>query len=149
MGLVINRPTQWTASQALKDASALRKVAVYWGGPVQPDTVFGLVRAAKPPKSTVRVLDDVFLTGTRKALEAAAREDEAGLKERIYLGYTGWAAGQLEGEVLRSGWIVAPADANAVFSKEPEAVWKKVQRLLDGREARTSPVPGLWQDRGL
>jgi putative transcriptional regulator len=149
MGLVINRPTQSTATEALKDASALRKLVVYWGGPVQPNAVLGLVRTARPPKGAVRVLDDVFLTGKRKDLEAAVRGDAAGMRERVYVGYTGWGAGQLEREVLQNGWIVAPGDTDAVFSRRPEGVWDKVQHLLDRLEVLTSPVRSLWEDRGL
>jgi putative transcriptional regulator len=149
MGLVINRPTDWKASEALKDASALRNLVVHWGGPVQPDAVFGLVGAARAPKNGVRVLEGVFLTGKRKDLDAALREDKAGVRVRVYAGYAGWGAGQLEREVLRSGWIVAPADADTVFSKQPEVIWEKVHHLLDRLEARTSPVPDVWQHRGL
>lgn len=139
MGLVINRPTRWKASEALKDASALGKLVMYWGGPVQADAVFGLVRTARPTKSNLHVLDDVFMTGRKKDLEAVAREDEAGARVRVYAGYTGWGAGQLESEVLRNGWIVAPGDAALVFSRQPEDVWEKVRHLLDRLEAGTSP----------
>lgn len=149
MGLVINRPTKWNASEALKDARSLRKVVVYWGGPVQTDTVFGLVRTTRPPKGALRVLDDVFLTGKRKDLEEAARQDRTGTRERVYVGYTGWGAGQLEGEVLRNGWIVSTGDADAVFSTRPESVWEKVHRLLDRLEASTFPVRGVWQHHEL
>jgi putative transcriptional regulator len=149
MGLVINRPTEWTASEALLNAKRLKGLTVYWGGPVQPDAVFGLVRTARPPKAALRVIADVFMTGKRKDLEAAVRGDEAGVRVRVYSGYAGWGAGQLEGEVLRNGWIVAPGEADAVFSKRPEGVWNKVHHLRDRLEARTSPAPGLWQDHGL
>ncbi len=144
MGLVINRPTEWKASEALKDAGKLRRLVVYWGGPVQPDAVFGLVRAARPPKGGVRVLDGVFLTGRRKDLDTAVQDDEAGARVRVYSGYAGWGAGQLEGEVLRNGWIVASGDADAVFSRRPEEVWDRVHHLLDRLEARTLPVRGMW-----
>jgi putative transcriptional regulator len=149
MGLVINRPSEWKASEALKDASALRKLVVYWGGPVEGDAVFSLVRAVRPPKSGMRVLDDVFLMAKRKDLEDAVRKDDTGARVRVYAGYAGWGAGQLEAEVVRNGWIVAPGDADSVFSRRPEEVWEKVHHLLDRLEARTSPVPELWQDPGL
>jgi putative transcriptional regulator len=95
------------------------------------------------------VLEDVFLTSKRKDLDAVVRADEAGTRVRVYAGYTGWGAGQLEGEVLRNGWIVAAGDADAVFSRRPEEVWEKVHHLLERLEARTFPVRGMWQDRGL
>jgi putative transcriptional regulator len=149
MGLVINRATDSRAADALKDAGALRKLVVHWGGPVQPDAVFGLVGAARKPKGGVRVLDGVFLTGKRKHLEAAVQQDETGERVRVYAGYSGWGAGQLESEVLRNGWIVAPGDADAVFSRRPDEVWDDVHRLLDRLEARTSPGRGPWQHGAL
>jgi len=136
MGLVINRPTEWKASEALEKASELRRLTVYWGGPVQTDAVFGLVRTRRPPKGVVRVLDDVFLTAKRKDLDNAVRGDETGARVRVYAGYTGWGAGQLESEILRNGWIVSAGDANDVFSGRPEEVWEKVHQLLDRLEAR-------------
>jgi putative transcriptional regulator len=149
MGLVINRPTEWTADEALKDARALGKLVVHWGGPVQPDAVFSLIRTARPPKGGVRVLDEVFLSGKRKDLDRAVRKDAAGEGIRVYAGYSGWGAGQLEREILQNGWLVAPADVDSVFSTRPEGVWQKVRRLQERREARTFPVPGLWQHAGL
>jgi putative transcriptional regulator len=149
MGLVINRPTALKADEALKGASSLRKLVLYWGGPVQADAVFGLVRSARSPKNGARVLDDVFLTARRKDLDSAVRADEAGTGVRLYAGYAGWGAGQLEAEVLRNGWIVAAGDADAVFSKRPEEVWEKVNHLRGRLEARTLPGRGMWQDRGL
>ena len=149
MGLVINRPTDWKASEVLENSSAVGKLLVYWGGPVQTNVVFGLVRFARPPKVGLHVIDDVYLTGKRKDLDAAVRADEAGLRVRLYAGYTGWGAGQLESEVRRSGWIVAPGDADTVFSKRPEDVWDKVHHLLDRLEAWTFPVRELWQHGGL
>jgi putative transcriptional regulator len=149
MGLVINRPTEWKADEALLHAKRLGGLTVYWGGPVQPEAVFGLVRTARPPKGALRVIEDVFMTGKRKDLEAAVRGEDAAARVRVYSGYAGWGAGQLEGEVLRNGWIAAPGEADAVFSKRPEAVWEKVHHLLDRLEARTSPGSGLWQDHEL
>jgi putative transcriptional regulator len=149
MGLVINRPTDWRASEALKDASALRKLVVHWGGPVQPDAVFGLIGAARGPKGGVRVLDGVFLTAKRKELDAAVRQDETGERVRVYSGYSGWGAGQLESEIVRYGWIVAPGDAEAVFSRRPEKVWEDVHHLLERLEARTTVVRDPWQHGAL
>jgi putative transcriptional regulator len=135
MGLVIDRPTEVLASELLKDAKALRGLQVYWGGPVQPEAVFGLVTTGQPSKEAVRVIDGLYLTGKQQDLEAAARGGKAEERVRIYLGYAGWGAGQLEGEVMRDGWLVTPGDPAAVFSPEPEKVWRRAYQLLDRLEA--------------
>jgi putative transcriptional regulator len=144
MGLVIDRPTGAFASDVLKEAKGLAQVPIYWGGPVQPDAVFGLVRTRKPSKGAVAVFPDVFLTGKRKDLEAAVKGSPSTDSVRIYLGYAGWGAGQLEGEVRHSGWIVNTGDAASVFSPEPEKLWKKAYQLLERLEAaRNRPASRL------
>ena len=135
MGLVIDRPTQVLASEVLKDAKALRGLQVYWGGPVQPEAVFGLVNTPHPSKRAIRVFEGIYLTGKRQDLEAAARGGKADERVRVYLGYTGWGAGQLEGEVMSNGWLVTRGEPAAVFSPEPEKLWRRTYQLLDRLEA--------------
>jgi putative transcriptional regulator len=150
MGLVIDRPTDVSAREVLKEAKGLRELPVYWGGPVQPEAVFGLVNTDRPSKKAVRVFEDVYLTGRRQDLEAAARGAKAEDRVRIYLGYSGWGAGQLEGEVRRRGWLIAPGEAALVFSPEPEKLWRRAYRLLDRLEARfgaTSLPVARWAFR--
>ena len=135
MGLVIDRPTQVLASEVLKDAKALRGLQVYWGGPVQPEAVFGLVTTPRPSKRAIRVFEGIYLTGKRQDLEDAARGGKADERVRVYLGYTGWGAGQLEGEVMGNGWLVTRGEPAAVFSPEPEKLWRRAYQLLDRLEA--------------
>lgn len=137
MGFVINRPTDTTAEEAL-GAAALRGLLLYRGGPVQEDLVMGLVRTRRAPAKAVRVIDGVFMTGRSADLQAAARDGSARDSVRVYSGYAGWAAGQLEAEVQRGGWVIAPADAAAVFAREPEALWRRVYQLMQRREALLS-----------
>ncbi len=137
MGLIINRPTQDRAAEALPGVR-LAELRLYRGGPVQPEAILALVRG-KPPQKAERVLDGVFLSGRREDLEAAARDGRALERVRLYSGYAGWSAGQLEKEWKLGGWVIGPADAAAVFSPEPETLWRKVFRLLQRREARLRP----------
>lgn len=65
---------------------------------------------------------------------------------RLYAGYSGWGAGQLEFEMSQESWIVAPAQLEAVFSESPDQVWSQVLRAMGGRYAimaMTPPDPSL------
>lgn len=145
MGLVIDHLTEATAEDVLEEASSLRGLPVYWGGPVQPEKILGIVKTSRPSENATRLLDDVYLTGRREDLESAAHGGEARERVRLYSGYTGWGAGQLESEFARQGWVIGPGTAAAVFSPEPRKLWPKVFRLMDRREALgpgpRSPVP--------
>lgn len=138
MGLVINRPGELDAKEALP---ALRGLPLYEGGPVQRETIIALVRTKRPSRDAVRVLEGVFLSGKHEDLEAAARGGRAFERVRVFSGYSGWTAGQLEREVKAGGWVIGPGEAAAVFSREPGKLWRKVFLLLQRREAASPPTP--------
>ena len=47
---------------------------------------------------------------------------------RVYVGYTGWGAEQLEGEIAEGSWHVVPAVDHDLFSGTPDRVWADVLR---------------------
>jgi putative transcriptional regulator len=49
-------------------------------------------------------------------------------KFRLYAGYAGWGAGQLDQELLRGDWRILQADAETVFDKNPEKIWQDLIR---------------------
>jgi len=50
---------------------------------------------------------------------------------RVYLGYAGWSASQLEAETALGAWHVFPADAGVVFDPDPETMWRRQIRRTD------------------
>jgi putative transcriptional regulator len=47
---------------------------------------------------------------------------------RIFAGYAGWSAGQLEDEIAEGMWHVVPAVYRDVFSDRPLELWRTVLR---------------------
>ena len=45
---------------------------------------------------------------------------------RFYLGYSGWGAGQLAGEMTRLSWLTAAACNKFVFQENEDGIWKNV-----------------------
>jgi putative transcriptional regulator len=45
---------------------------------------------------------------------------------RLFAGYAGWEAGQLEQELELGGWWILDARAADVFSADPERLWQAV-----------------------
>jgi len=43
-------------------------------------------------------------------------------------GYSGWAPGQLRGELDRGDWLVVDAEADAVFLKDTSKLWQDMVR---------------------
>lgn len=47
---------------------------------------------------------------------------------RIFAGYAGWAAGQLENELSTGQWYVVAGSTSDVFSPQPANLWRAVLR---------------------
>ncbi|MFT4299165.1 MAG: YqgE/AlgH family protein, partial [Aeromicrobium sp.] len=83
-----------------------------------------LPASAAPPSGwqpMVGVVGLVDLDGPSPAPQALA-----GL--RVYAGYAGWSAGQLEEEVAEGSWLVVPARPSDLLSLHPEGIWREVVR---------------------
>ncbi len=104
LGLVINRPTELSLSTLFERIDLKLEIApwkdapVYFGGPVQTERGFVLHVPPGTYSSTLTVTPDISLTTSKDVLEAVA--DGSGPdKMLVTLGYSGWGAGQLEGEI--------------------------------------------------
>ena len=53
-------------------------------------------------------------------------------KIRFYIGYSGWAGGQLEDELKEKSWLPAKASQKLIFHKKTEEIWKDAIRHLGG-----------------
>ena len=60
---------------------------------------------------------------------------------RIFAGYAGWGAGQLEAEVEEGSWYVVASEPTDVFRDDPTALWRDVLRRQPGELAWISTRP--------
>ena len=133
MGLIVNRQTELQLSSLLPDEGLDgRQLPIYEGGPVAPGNLLFLVGAKQAPPDSERVLEGLHVTGSLTTVRPLL--GAKGARLHGYVGYAGWASGQLDAEVARGDWHVIAADVESVFAKEPDELW---QRLLDRAE-------GVW-----
>jgi putative AlgH/UPF0301 family transcriptional regulator len=74
------------------------------------------------------VLDGLHVSGSRDTLLELLGGPGPGVQFRAYVGYAGWAPGQLANEIARGDWTVAPGDAASVFASDPSGLWEKLLR---------------------
>jgi putative transcriptional regulator len=60
---------------------------------------------------------------------------------RIFAGYAGWGAGQLEAEIEEGAWYVVPAEPEDPFLRDPGRLWGKVLRRQGGQLAMLATMP--------
>ncbi|MCP5151056.1 MAG: YqgE/AlgH family protein [Ectothiorhodospiraceae bacterium] len=145
LGVIVNRPTRIDLATLLPDVSELadRHDPVFAGGPVRPEQVLVLLRAAERPADAGAVLDDVYLTASLSTLRRLATGEAPSRVFRAYAGYAGWAPGQLEAELARGDWHLEPGDADKVFLDDPTSLWEELTRRHRGLWAHARRgVPG-------
>ncbi len=132
MGLVVNRVFGAITLKDLFGGQAIgkggeRKVDLHYGGPVEFNRGFVLHSDDYTGASTQLFLNGIALSTELDVVQAVAGGH--GPKRAQFLsGYTGWGAGQLEHEIARGDWLVAPADPELIFSADPDTVWEKALR---------------------
>jgi putative transcriptional regulator len=140
MGLVLNRPSQVAVADAIAHLAGLVEdgAVVYVGGPVQPEAVVALAELDEPEAAAALALGDIGF------LPADGDPDElAGVvrRARIFAGYSGWGAGQLESELEESAWIVEAAEPDDVFTSDPGQLWSESLRRKGGTYAVIALMP--------
>ena len=130
LGLVVNRPFKEVPISLLLEslgqehAGVRGSMRIHYGGPVEPGRVFILHTADYRGEGTHVVADGIALTahpGILRAIGAGAGPRRA----HLMLSYSGWAPGQLEGEIRAGDWIAVPADAALVFDEDYETKWQR------------------------
>lgn len=144
MGLIVNRPSEAKVADAVSgiEVPLPPEEQLFIGGPVQPEALLVLHRVAKPIPGEQPVCDGMALGGEMQALiQLIADPRGPDDRVRVYAGYAGWGAGQLDGELEAGGWITCSAAARFVFDVEPAQVWAEVLSSLGEEYAYLTRVP--------
>lgn len=125
VGIIVNRPTRVSVSQLFPENPRIASLPerIYFGGPVELGRVWFLFRARTPPAQSIRAFDDFYLSGDRELLLKLLARDKPMEGLRIFVGYSGWAPGQLETEIERGDWTSRRADKDAIFDRKLERAW--------------------------
>ena len=139
LGLVINKPIDIKLSTLFQkvelslDSPALADQPVFYGGPVQTERGFVLHERQgeqkSPYSSTLSIPGGLEMTTSKDVLEALS----AGTGPKrllVTLGYSGWAAGQLEDELGRNGWLTVDAVPEIIFDTPVSQRYDRAVSLL-------------------
>lgn len=140
-GVVLNRPGEVPIADALPPwaSLALAPPLLFEGGPVQPDGVLALGRTIPGAAADELVVGIGLVDLTDDPVLAATRY--AGV--RLFAGYAGWSAGQLELELGEGGWFVVDVDPGDVVTADPRGLWRAVLARQGGLFLTVAEDPTL------
>jgi putative transcriptional regulator len=126
VGVVLNRSLEVPVREAVPPLADLVEAdePVYLGGPVQPDGVVVVADFVDPSSAEVVAFDSIGFLPPEPDGDLGATIRRA----RVFAGYAGWSAGQLEAEVEERSWIVERARAEDVFHPDPSRLWDDLLR---------------------
>jgi len=150
-GLVANNPAGGLTVRALMEQLEIdpgvtpEDALVMSGGPVEPGRGFVLHSADYQGQGTISVMGTSGpvwgLTATLDVLkDIAANKGPA--RWLAVLGYTGWGAGQLDGEMTRHGWHVAPGNPAILFDTDITSRWPAAYGQQGIDVGQLSATPG-------
>ncbi len=141
-GVVLNRPTETRIVEHLPDLGipVVSPDVFFVGGPVSIGGLLALGRrrlgaitanVADLPGPLALIDPEALVEGGVEGIDAV----------RLFTGYSGWSAGQLDAEVAAGAWHVVEATPDDVLCAEPDALWRQVMRRQGGRLAAHSLFP--------
>ncbi len=131
-GFVLNRSFGYTLNELMNNADDL-KIPVFYGGPVQLDTIHFLHRYPAEIEGGFEVFKGIYWGGnfeTTIDLLRKGKIDPSGI--RFFIGYSGWSAGQLEEELGQRSWLLSEASRRLVFHNNTAEIWKDAVKSLGG-----------------
>jgi putative transcriptional regulator len=133
LGLVVNRRSSFPMARLCESLDLAWRgsasASVDWGGPVGENQGWVVMDdAAAQGLEVVTLAPGIHWSRSQEALRRVA--GTPALRARVFLGYAGWGAGQLEREIAEGSWLVVPVSPKLVFEEPHERLWEQSVRSL-------------------
>lgn len=125
-GTILNKPISANFNEVVKDFPDF-DAPVYLGGPVDTENLFYIHTKGDLLPDSLEIIKGVFWGGDIEMLkEMMLLKTILPIDIRFFIGYSGWAARQLDLELEKNSWIIARANAKQVFDIEPTTMWEQI-----------------------
>ena len=90
---------------------------------MQPDALLVLAEFDDASYAGAARVDSVGLMGDGSEIDELV---DVTRRARVFAGYAGWGPGQLDAELARDDWFVAPAGIDDIFDPDADELWRRV-----------------------
>lgn len=116
LGLVLNRQTSHTVKDVVKEVGldlASVDCPLYWGGPVNPQTIWMLHEPNWQIQGSTIAIDNHWSMTSNVGMFHHLADGDGPQRFRVFFGFCSWQAGQLEREIsgqepfsVNSSWLI-------------------------------------------
>lgn len=126
VGFILNRPVGMKIGELVEDFPEI-DAELYYGGPVQTDTLHFLHNAGDLLADSTEISPGIFWGGDYGQLKMLIKNELITQRDiRFYVGYSGWSEGQLADEFKYGSWVSADMDRNYLFNHPSESLWSAI-----------------------
>lgn len=143
MGFIVNRPLEVDFGSLLEMVEVEHELIaddcyereVFFGGPVRVEQLWVIYEGGErevtasadfesfQQTSDLRFHDRWALSGASDSIEELAFGQRR-LPYKPFIGYAGWDAGQLEGEIGEGSWLMLDFEPELITGADPEQMWE-------------------------
>lgn len=146
LGIIINKRLSLKINDIIDDFPVFDG-DVYLGGPVATDSVFFTHTLGVMIPDSFEVREGLYWSGNFNAVKALIKEGLITKYDiRFYIGYAGWDAGQLKGELQRNSWIVNDIPTKLILNTNPSEMWSNFVKDMGGKYKLWSRFPSNPND---
>ncbi|MEM1322685.1 MAG: YqgE/AlgH family protein [Bacteroidota bacterium] len=128
LGFILNKSLDMKINELIADFPDI-DCSVYYGGPVQTDTIHYIHNVGEILDDSRKVVNGVYWGGNFEKLKFLITTKMIVPENiRFFVGYSGWSIDQLKQEMRHGSWVPADMDANYLFKSKPQLLWKKVMQ---------------------
>ena len=146
LGFILNKILDIKINELITDFPEF-EANIYYGGPVQTDTIHYVHNVHNLLKDSQKVSKGVFWGGDFEKLKFLVDSNMITPDNiRFFVGYSGWSEDQLKEEIGIGSWVPAEMDSKYLFKSKHTNLWEKVMKKKGDIFSVISQVPesGNW-----
>lgn len=132
-GFVLNKIFEQTLDELITGLDGI-ELPVYYGGPVQTDTVHYIHQYPELIPECYKISEEVYWGGDFETVKRLLKNKELDInKIKFFIGYSGWEKDQLALELKEKSWLTATSTRKIIFDTSADEVWKASLKHLGGQ----------------
>lgn len=140
-GFVLNRKHKVAIGELIEELEGCN-YPVYYGGPVQMNSVHFLHQRPDIVTGGLEIIDGIFWGGNFEEVTTLIKNKIITQHQiRFFIGYSGWSEGQLENEMKEKSWLITDGNRKLVFHRNTDLIWKDALQQLGGEYTQLINYP--------
>ncbi|MBX2930589.1 MAG: YqgE/AlgH family protein [Chitinophagaceae bacterium] len=120
IGFVINKIFEHSLNE-LTEFSHIRSFPLYKGGPVDKEHLFFIHCKNNLIDNGSLIMDNIYFGGNfNQVITEINNKNVSTMDIKIFIGYCGWNANELETEIAEGSWLVFDSSIEMVFAQNPD-----------------------------